>query len=55
VGACPYSDTASDFSATHSLAKSLGEHHEESLHAADAGVWLSPTISTYQVITDRRG
>jgi hypothetical protein len=34
VGTRPYADTASDFSATNSLAKSLGEHHEESLHAA---------------------
>ena len=30
----PYSDTASDFSSTNTLAKPLGEHHEQSLHAA---------------------
>ena len=34
VRAHPYSDTASDFSATNPLAKPLGEHHEESLHVA---------------------
>jgi len=34
VRARPYSDTASDFSSTNSLAKPLGEHHEESLHSA---------------------
>ena len=34
----PYSDTASDFSATNSIAQSLGEYHEEILHAAEAGV-----------------
>jgi len=28
----PYPDAASDFSAANSLAKPLGEHHEESLH-----------------------
>jgi NAD(P)-dependent dehydrogenase (short-subunit alcohol dehydrogenase family) len=32
VGAHPYSDAASNFSATNSLAKALGKHHEESLH-----------------------
>ena len=32
VGTHPYSDTASDFSATDSLAKTLGEYHNESLH-----------------------
>ena len=28
----PYSDTASDFSATNSFAKTFGEDHEQSLH-----------------------
>jgi hypothetical protein len=37
VGTRPYSDTASDFSSTNSIAKSLGKHHEESLHAAMVG------------------
>jgi hypothetical protein len=32
VGPRPYTHAASDFSATNSLAKALGEHHEESLH-----------------------
>jgi len=31
VGTHPYSDTASDFSAANSFAKSLGEHHENIL------------------------
>jgi hypothetical protein len=31
VRAHPYSDTARDFSATNSVAKPFGEHHEESL------------------------
>ena len=30
----PNSDTASDLSPTNSVAKSLGKHHEESLHPA---------------------
>ena len=30
----PYSDTASDISTPNSLAKPLGEYHEESLHSA---------------------
>ena len=34
----PYSDTASDFSATNSLAEPLGEYHEEILHVAETGV-----------------
>ena len=37
VGTHPYSDTASDFTAANSLAKPLGEHHEESLHSG-AGI-----------------
>jgi len=37
VGTRPYADTASDFSPANSLAKPLGEHHEESLHSAEAG------------------
>jgi hypothetical protein len=37
VGTHPYSDTASDFTATNSLAKPLGEHHAESLHSG-AGI-----------------
>ena len=36
VGTRPYPNAASDFSATNSLAKPLGEHHEESLHSAEA-------------------
>ena len=35
VGPHPYSDAASDFAATNSLAKTLGEYHEESLHPAE--------------------
>jgi hypothetical protein len=31
VGLRPYSDAASDFSSTNSVAEALGEHHEESL------------------------
>ena len=44
VGTCPYADATSDFSTANALAKSLGEHHEESLHAAAARwerVWLA--------------
>jgi hypothetical protein len=37
MGPRPDSDTASDFSSTNSLAKPLGEHHEESLHSAEGG------------------
>ena len=32
MGTRPYAHAASDFSATNSLAKTLGEDHEESLH-----------------------
>jgi predicted cobalt transporter CbtA len=35
VGPHPYSDAASDFAATNSLAKTLGEYHDESLHPAE--------------------
>ena len=35
VGTGPDSDTASDFSATNSLAKTLSEHHEGSLHSTE--------------------
>lgn len=38
VGAGPDSDAASDFSATNSLAKTLGEDHDESLHLRPVGV-----------------
>src|SRR6266850_6957608 len=41
VGTRPYPDTASDFSASNSLAKTLAEHHEESLHPAED---VSPTL-----------
>jgi hypothetical protein len=34
VGTHPYSDTASDFSSTNSIAKSLGKRHEGSLHVS---------------------
>jgi len=34
MGAGPDSDAASDFSATNSLPKTLGEDHDESLHPA---------------------
>ena len=34
VGAGPDSDAASDFSSTDSIAKTLGEDHDESLHPA---------------------
>ena len=34
VGTRPYSDTASDFPTTNSIAKSLGKRHEVSLHSA---------------------
>lgn len=37
MGAHPYSDTASDFSATDSLTKPLSEHHEEIIHAQGTG------------------
>jgi hypothetical protein len=37
VRAHPYSDTASDFSSTNSIAKSLGKRHEVSLHSAMVG------------------
>src|ERR1022692_952693 len=37
VGPRPYSDAASDFSATNSVSKALGEHHEESLHPVCPG------------------
>jgi hypothetical protein len=37
MGSRPYSNTASDFAATNSIAKSLGEHHEKSLPLAEAG------------------
>jgi len=42
VGTLPYSDTASDLSAAHSLAKTLGERHEEkfTLEIASKGVNL---------------
>jgi hypothetical protein len=36
VGTRPYPHTARDFSASNSLAKTLGEHHEASLPAACA-------------------
>jgi hypothetical protein len=36
VGACPESYATGDFSATHPFAKTLGEHHEESLLLAAA-------------------
>jgi hypothetical protein len=36
MGARPYSNTASDFAATNSLAKSLGEHHEREFTLVDA-------------------
>ena len=35
MGTRPYSDAASDFPATPSLAKTLAEDHEESLHPAE--------------------
>jgi hypothetical protein len=44
VESLPYSDTASDFSATNSIAEPLGEHHEKSLHSpreAGGGTFLS--------------
>jgi hypothetical protein len=37
VRTLPYSDTTGDFSATNSLAKPLGENHEESVHWPAAG------------------
>ena len=39
VGTHPYSDTASDLSATNSLAKTLGECHEKNLTPGDATVY----------------
>ena len=41
VGTRPYPDTASDFSASNSLPKTLAEHHEESLTQAEG---ISPTL-----------
>ncbi len=38
VGTRPYSDAASDFSATDALAETLGEDHDESLHAAGGSI-----------------
>jgi hypothetical protein len=40
VGAHPYSDAARDFSAANALAKTLGEHHEESLQSAAADEFM---------------
>jgi hypothetical protein len=37
MGTRPYSDAASDFSATNPVAKTLCEHHVESLHLAEDG------------------
>jgi len=37
VGLRPYPDAASNFSATNSLAQTLGEDHEESLQPAEDG------------------
>jgi hypothetical protein len=37
VGPRPYTHAARDFSATNSVSKALGEHHEESLHPVCPG------------------
>lgn len=46
MGTHPYSDAASDFSATNSLAKPLGEHHAQSLHAAEESQGLLTNRNT---------
>ena len=52
MGTRPYSNTASDFTATNSLAKSLREHHKREF--TNGGGWLcaSIAISTYLKLAD---
>src|SRR5580658_7843574 len=47
VRTLPYSDAASDFSAANPLAKPLGEHHEESLHAAECRIQFAPSRALF--------